>query len=320
MRLLSLLVQALWTLAMVLPTAVGQAPAADDATTSCNTCAASAQASWWHGVGLNCPAGPNGNCDVCEAVNGNAAEVVAACSKASSPEECCTLCTQWNEGLLPGGIKPGNDRPCRVWYFRKEGSGGWCGLKDCAGPGHCGAAANGAEMVAGPACGTRGWGWGFVAAVLGAASLYAGAGVLLSWRAGEPLRFPGSLPHLSIWLNIAALVQDGTAFAASGGRRRSSPGRGAASGLERPLRAGGEEKSPRKERRGKPPREKEKKSKRRRSGGDEGRGLAEGTSTSSAAAAAAGGAEAGRGGGGGEPGGQRSAASGGGGRWVHVAQ
>ena len=309
MRLLSLLLPA---------AAVGQAPAADDATTSCNTCAASAQASWWHGVGLNCPAGPDGNCDVCEAVNGNSAEVVAACSKASSPEECCTLCTQWNEGLLPGGLKPGNDRPCRVWYFRKEGSGGWCGLKDCAGPGHCGAAANGAEMVAGPACGTRGWGWGFVAAVLGAASLYAGAGVLLSWRAGEPLRFPGSLPHLSTWRNIAALVQDGTAFAASGGRRRSRPGRGAASGLERPLRAGGEE-SPRKERRTKPPREKEKKSKHRRSAGDEGGGPAEGTSSTAAAA----GAEADRGGGGGgggEPGGQRSAASGGGGRWVHVAQ
>lgn len=200
------------------------APASTEDITSCDTCSDPnvQKTGWWHGVGLNCPTGGDaGDCDICTAKHGNSPQVVAACATAQTDQDCCQLCTMWNAGRLPGGLAPGNSKPCTSWYFRKEGNGGWCGLKDCAGPGACGPAANGDNMVSGPACGTRAIGWRFVSVLLGAAFLYVGGGVVYSWKVtGQPLRFPESLPQYPMWRNIGGLVMDGVAFACSSGRRR----------------------------------------------------------------------------------------------------
>ena len=194
--------------------------------TACDTCTDPVvqKTGWWHGVGLNCPTGGDaGECDICTAKFGNSPAVVSACSTAQTEEDCCKLCTMWNAGLLPGGLAPGNTKPCTVWYFRKEGAGGWCGLKDCAGPGACGPAASGENMVSGPACGTKAVGWTFVSLMLGAAFVYMCGGFLYAWKvSGQPLSFPQSHPHYAMWRNIGGLVMDGIAFSSTGGQRGPS--------------------------------------------------------------------------------------------------
>ena len=211
-------------LLLMLHLAAGQPPPAPSEHTACDTCTDPAvqKAGWWHNVGLNCPSGGDeGECDICTAKNGNSPEVAAACTKTETEQDCCQMCTMWNAGRLPGGLTPGNTRQCTAWYFRREGSGGWCGLKDCAGPGACGPAASGDNMVSGPACGTKAVGWTFVSALLGVMALYIGGGMLYSWKVtGQRLRFPESLPQYAMWLNIAGLVTDGVAFTSSGGRHR----------------------------------------------------------------------------------------------------
>lgn len=213
-------------------------PAPPSEITACDTCTDPAvqKTGWWHGVGLNCPTGGDGGeCDICTAKFGNSPAVISACSTAQTEEDCCKLCTMWNAGLLPGGLAPGNTKPCTVWYFRKEAAGGWCGLKDCAGPGACGPAASGENMVSGPACGTKAVGWTFVSLMLGAAFVYVGGGFLYAWKvSGQTLSFPQSHPQYAMWRNIEGLVMDGIAFASSGGqrRRRSGPSRSAESRRE----------------------------------------------------------------------------------------
>lgn len=201
------------------------APSSASRNTACDTCTDPAvqKTGWWHGVGLNCPSGGDeGLCDICTAKNGNSPEVVSACTTAQTEEDCCQLCTMWNAGRLPGGLKPGNTKTCSVWYFRKEGTGGWCGLKDCAGPGACGPAASGENMVSGPACGTKAIGWTVVSILLCAAFVYVGGGVMYAWKVtGSPF-VPQSHPQYAMWHNIGGLVMDGVAFSFSRGQRRRS--------------------------------------------------------------------------------------------------
>ena len=108
----------------------------------CSSCVDPAmQVNWWENTGLNCPSGGDaGLCDIC-AGKGNTPEATKACQAASSAEECCAMCMQWNAGHLPGGHKPGNALKCHSWFFRKDDK--WCGLKNCDGPGKCGPSGEG---------------------------------------------------------------------------------------------------------------------------------------------------------------------------------
>ena len=223
----------------LLPSVAGQQPPASDAVTKCDTCTDPnvQKTGWWHGVGLNCPTGGDqGDCDICAPQHGNSPEVVSACQTAATEAACCQICTMWNDRRLPGGLAPGNDRLCASWYWRKEGAKGWCGLKDCAGPGQCGPAATSADYVSGPACGTKAFGWAFVSVTLGALAVYVGGGTLYGWQVvGKPPHWE-SHPHHMNWVSVGGLVVDGLAFTASGGKRRRAANRPSSSGEGAPAK------------------------------------------------------------------------------------
>ena len=128
----SFVVSTLWPLA---PGSMAELPP-----TTCDSCVKpTMKVNWWVNTGLNCPndADDLGTCDICVG-KGNTPEATKACQTAATAEDCCNMCMQWNAGHLPGGHVPGNALKCHSWFFRKNDK--WCGLKNCAGPGKCGAA------------------------------------------------------------------------------------------------------------------------------------------------------------------------------------
>lgn len=311
-------------LLLVYPGVVAQPPTGSDDRTACDTCTDPLiqKTGWWHGVGLNCPTGGDaGDCDICTPRFGNSPEVVKACQTAATEAACCQICTMWNDRRLPGGLLPGNDRLCASWYWRKAADGapgGWCGLKDCAGPGQCGESATSPDFISGPACGTKAVGWAFASAILGALAVYVTGGTLYGWQVEGKWPHWDAHPHHPRWISVGGLVLDGVAFAASGGERRpaTKPSSGAAAPPTERLLAAGEpqgRQSPKKKGREKGKDEENKKDKKEKkekrpkaSGPGEINGVTsaqqqqEQGQQSSAAAAAA------------------PTASGGGGRWVHL--
>lgn len=183
---------------------------------ACDSCQNPAmKAQWWENTGLNCPTGGDaGLCDIC-VDKGNTPEATKACQTADSPEECCSLCMQWNSGHLPGGFKPGNDFKCHTWFFRKHDK--WCGLKNCDGPGHCGDVVKGDDFVSGVACGDSDtWGWLFLKLIAGVASMYLVGGTLHATKVrGKAFRYPDAVPHLEGWRALLSLCKDGCQFCAS---------------------------------------------------------------------------------------------------------
>jgi hypothetical protein len=212
--------------------------------TACDSCRKpSMKQNWWKDTGLNCPVGGDaGLCDICVG-KGNSAAVTKACQTAATPEECCELCMMWNDGYLPGGLRPGNSMRCTSWYFRTEGNGGWCGLKDCEGPGKCGPAAPGPGMISGTACSQGGeWGWPAVVLVVGAGSSYLVLGLLYSStvQGVAPLALRlHSHPHFERWVGVKALVVDGWLFSSGMLLRRRRPPRARLEPLLQPQGGGG---------------------------------------------------------------------------------